>query len=285
MGAGNFGNRREMYPQTSLIIINNERISRATRELLAFLKGRGVVCYLAKAIESAEENSNDSIDIIFVEFADFIAKKSELIRLAKNGEIPLLIISEKFEEKEKMEAFAAGATDYITLPFSDRELESKLAYYGRINYNKKAGRDIIEINPNDLYRITFEKAAIGIAHVGLKGKWLRVNQRLATMFGYTPAEIVNKTWWDLTYPEDLYLDSDLMTRLLAGEIDSYSLTKRYLRKDGSVFWGLLNVSLHSDTDGNPLYFIFTLQDETSRHLAELAKTKNQNNYTVVSWKV
>ncbi len=289
MGTSGIGDEGKMYPRTSLIITHNE-ISRATRELLAFLKARGVVCHLA-AIESLEYNSRGNIDIIFVEFADFIVKKTEVMALTKSEEIPLIIISEKFDEREKIEAFTAGAADYITLPFSDRELELKLNYWP-LKCTRRISRGATDVNPveeikialkntEDLYRITFEKAAIGIAHVGLKGKWLRVNQRLATMFGYTPAEIVNKTWWDLTYPEDLYLDSHLMTQLLAGKIDSYSLTKRYLRKDGSVFWGLLNVSLHSDANGNPLYFIFTLQDETSRHLAELALKESEELYRCI----
>src|SRR6516162_2530972 len=80
----------------------------------------------------------------------------------------------------------------------------------------------------------FENAAIGIARVAPDGRWLEVNQRLCDIVGYTREELLTKTFADITHPDDLELDMSEKRRMLAGEIDTHFLEKRYYRKDGSV---------------------------------------------------
>jgi PAS domain S-box-containing protein len=120
----------------------------------------------------------------------------------------------------------------------------------------------------ELYRMTFEQAAIGIANVSLDGNYLKVNHKIAEIFGYTPAEIMTKTWQEMTHPEDLAKDLKLASRVLSGRIKTYSMEKRYYRKDGSMFWGLLNVSLRKHDNGEPDHFISTVQDITESKQAE-----------------
>ncbi|MBD1834624.1 PAS domain S-box protein [Cyanobacteria bacterium FACHB-472] len=86
------------------------------------------------------------------------------------------------------------------------------------------------------FRATFEQAAVGISHVGLDGRWLRVNQKLCEIVGYTREELLKLTFQDITHPEDLEADLALAHQLLTGEIKTYSMEKRYLRKDGSIVW-------------------------------------------------
>jgi len=93
------------------------------------------------------------------------------------------------------------------------------------------------------FRETFEQAAVGIAHVGIDGQWLRVNQKLCDIVGYTREQLMELTFQDITHPEDLAPDLAYVERLLAGEIKNYSLEKRYIRKDGSIVWIELTVSL------------------------------------------
>lgn len=93
------------------------------------------------------------------------------------------------------------------------------------------------------FRATFEQAAVGIAHVELDGSWMRVNQRLCDILGYTREEILQLTFQDITHPEDLRLDLSYAQQLLQGEIENYSLEKRYIRKDGSIIWANLTASL------------------------------------------
>src|SRR5262249_27934946 len=81
------------------------------------------------------------------------------------------------------------------------------------------------------FRATFDQAAVGIAHVAPDGRWLRVNQKLCDIVGYNHHELMRLTFQDITYPDDLEADLGYVRRLLAGEITTYSMEKRYFRKD------------------------------------------------------
>ncbi|MDQ3913159.1 MAG: PAS domain S-box protein, partial [Actinomycetota bacterium] len=118
------------------------------------------------------------------------------------------------------------------------------------------------------FRATFEQAAVGIAHNALNGSWLRVNQRLCDILGYSREELLGRTFQGITYPDDLDTDLEQSRRLLSGEISTYSMEKRYIKKDGSVVWGNLTVSLVREFSGEPKYFIAVVEDITERKQVE-----------------
>ena len=122
----------------------------------------------------------------------------------------------------------------------------------------------------DRFRSTFEQAAVGVAHVDLDGRWLLVNQKLCEIVGYSEAELLTTTFQDITYPEDLATDLDYVRQLLAGEIQTYMMEKRYVRKQGTMVWVNLTVSLRRDVVSNPIYFISAVEDIGVRKQAELA---------------
>ena len=105
-----------------------------------------------------------------------------------------------------------------------------------------------------LFRATFDRAVIGIAHVSPEGRWLRVNQRLCDLLGYDRAELAARTWREITHPADLPADRAAARRLLAGELDAYELDTRFVRKDGALAWAHLTVSLVRTAAGAPDYF-------------------------------
>lgn len=115
-------------------------------------------------------------------------------------------------------------------------------------------------NSEQLFRATFEQAASGLALVSTQGRFLRVNQHMCLLLGYSEDELLQMTFQEVTYPADI--DSDLQqTRLLRdGEISRYSRDKRYKRKDGSLLWGRLDVSLHRSAQGEPQFYISSVQD-------------------------
>jgi PAS domain S-box-containing protein len=117
-------------------------------------------------------------------------------------------------------------------------------------------------------RVTFENAAVGLAHVGADGSWLRVNAKLCTILGYAPDELLAMTFQDITHPDDIPSDWANAERMLAGEIDNYTMEKRYIRKDASVMWANLTVGCARKPDGALDYFISAVQDITARKLAE-----------------
>jgi two-component system sensor histidine kinase/response regulator len=125
------------------------------------------------------------------------------------------------------------------------------------------------------FRGTFENAAVGIAHTGVDGRWLRVNEKLTAILGCTVEEALRLRWQDVTYPDDLPASTEQLAAFLRGEQCSYSLEKRYVRKDGSVIWGQLVVSLQRDAAGQPAYAIAVIQDISDRKRldAELRQAK------------
>ena len=121
------------------------------------------------------------------------------------------------------------------------------------------------------FRTTFEGAAAGIAHVAPDGRWLRVNRKLRDTLGYARDELLSLTFQDITHPDDLGDSLDRVRRLLSGEIDEYSIDKRYLTRNGRYLWTNLSVSLVRDpSSGEPSYFISVIEDIDERKRAELA---------------
>jgi PAS domain S-box-containing protein len=120
----------------------------------------------------------------------------------------------------------------------------------------------------ELFRSAFDNAPIGITVSDLDGRYLRVNRALCDILGYPEEELLATTFQDLTYPEDLETSMAYADRLVAGEIDKYSLEKRYVRADGSPVWVSLSVSLMRDPDNRPLYYVAQVQDITERKRAE-----------------
>ena len=115
---------------------------------------------------------------------------------------------------------------------------------------------------------TFEQAAVGIAQVALDGRWKRVNRRRCEIVGYTQDELLARNFQDITHPEDLQADLDRVRWMIEGKIPTYTMEKRYIRKDGSTVWGLLTVSLVRTQDGRPDYFIKVIEDIDARKSIE-----------------
>ena len=107
-----------------------------------------------------------------------------------------------------------------------------------------------------------------MAHLDLGGRWLEVNQRLCDIVGYSSEELLALTFQDITHPDDLLADIENVRRLLAGEIVSYSMDKRYIRKDRSVIWIGLTATVQRSADGTPQYFISVVRDISGRKKAE-----------------
>lgn len=106
----------------------------------------------------------------------------------------------------------------------------------------------------------FQDAPIGMMLVDLEWKINRVNRSICEMLGYTEAELLTKTFQEITHPEDISTDLDLVRQMIAGDINDYRLEKRYFHKDGHVIWMLLSASLLKDQNRIPLHFIFHIQD-------------------------
>ena len=110
----------------------------------------------------------------------------------------------------------------------------------------------------------FEEAPIGMALVGLDGSFLRVNRALPELVGYDAEDLLTLTFQDITHPDDLEADLELVRQVLAGERRSYRMEKRYVRPNEAEVWVNLSVSLVRDESGEPLYFVSQIEDVTER---------------------
>ncbi len=118
------------------------------------------------------------------------------------------------------------------------------------------------------FRAAFHQAAVGIAHVATDGRWLLVNQKLCDILGYTPEELHLLTFQDITHPDDLNTDLEYVDQILADNIQTYSIEKRYFHKDSSIIWVNLTVSLTREVCGDPKYFISVIEDISERQAAQ-----------------
>ena len=127
----------------------------------------------------------------------------------------------------------------------------------------------------------FDFAAIGMALVSPTGQWLRVNQSLCEILGYSAEELLTKTFLEITHPDDLERDMASVGKMLAGELRTYKMEKRYFCKSGETVWALLNVSLVRTTEGTPLYFISQIEDITDRKRGEIATQEAEAKFRAV----
>jgi len=104
--------------------------------------------------------------------------------------------------------------------------------------------------------------------VSPEGKWLRVNRAMCEIVGYSESELLSKTFQDITHPDDLDADLELVRGVLAGDTAVYQMDKRYIHASGRVVWVQLDVSLVRDRDGLPQHFIAQVQDITRRRTTE-----------------
>ncbi len=129
------------------------------------------------------------------------------------------------------------------------------------------------------YRAVFEQAAIGIGRVSFAdARWIDVNEAFCRMLGYTTEEMLATPWPEITHPEDLDLDLVPFRRMAAGELDSYSVEKRIIHKDGHQVWARLTLSLVRDAEGQPDYEVAVIEDVTERKRAEEELRRSEDRY-------
>jgi len=131
------------------------------------------------------------------------------------------------------------------------------------------------------FSCAFRDAAIGMALVGTDGHWLQVNPALCKLVGYTEQELLATTFQAITHPDDLDTDLAFVRQMLAGEISTYQMEKRYFHKFGHIVWILLSVSLVRDPVDQPFYFIGQIQDITERKQAEEALRESEARYQLL----
>lgn len=124
-------------------------------------------------------------------------------------------------------------------------------------------------------RAAFEQAAVGMALVGLDGRFVEVNQKLCDLLGYAREELLARDFQHVTHPEDLAAGVTQMQRLLAGEITNFTQEKRYLRKDRTPVWASVSVAAVRGAGGSLDHLLAIVADLAARKAAESALQQSE----------
>ncbi|HJV93403.1 MAG TPA: PAS domain S-box protein, partial [Azonexus sp.] len=120
------------------------------------------------------------------------------------------------------------------------------------------------------FRALFAHAMVGMARSSADKRWIEVNPALAAMLGYTPEEMVGRTWSEMTHPDDLASDEERFAAVIRGEIDGYALEKRFLRRNGSVVHTQISARGIRNPAGVIDCFAVVIEDMTQHHETERA---------------
>ncbi len=168
------------------------------------------------------------------------------------------------------------------------EVSSSYLEFNGKAYNCTIVRDISDLktkerilrNSEARFRSAFDDAAIGMALVSLQGRFTKVNRSLCEITGYSEPELLSKTFVDITHPDDLDSDMNYVRQMLAGEIRTYQLEKRYITRSEQTVWVLLSISIVRDEREHPLYFIAQIQNIDDRKRTEKALRESEERFSL-----
>jgi PAS domain S-box-containing protein len=182
-----------------------------------------------------------------------------------------LFISDRINQVNAVVFFLIS---FVLLFFSQR---ARRAQAGERLGQEELRRHVEELRESgERFSSAFQNAAIGMALMGLDGRWLQVNRALCEQFGYSETELLATTFQNLTHPDDLEKDLAYVRQMLSEQIHTYQMEKRYYHKSGNIVWGLLSVSLVRNSQDVPAYFIAQIQDITERKQAELEARRSRS---------
>ncbi|WP_437204346.1 PAS domain S-box protein [Planctomicrobium sp. SH664] len=142
----------------------------------------------------------------------------------------------------------------------------------------------IEVRENeDLLRAVFESSNVGIIlNDPVTGRFLRVNDKFCEITGYSAAELADRTFLEIVDVSDHESIREIFSRLLAGTISEYSVEKRYLRKNGEIFWTRVNSVMLRNPDGSPRYKLAVIEEIQARKRAEFALRESEERFRMLA---
>jgi PAS domain S-box-containing protein len=165
-----------------------------------------------------------------------------------------------------VQALSNGAYDYLRKPVNPDELLATLRRgFDKIRlFKEKQAMEGTLSEVEQQIKASFNQAAIGIAHLSLKGEWLTCNNKFCQITGYEQEELQKMAIFDITHPDEVSNIRKTIDGILTGSAEFFSRETRYLRKDGRPVWVNVTISGVSSSSGEPLYFILFIEDITKR---------------------
>ena len=184
---------------------------------------------------------------------DYVGRRTAVLASAGIAQV------RRIDELEAAESELESTNEHLRQEISERERVGKEA--------RETERGLREVR--ERFESAFDNAPIGMALIATDHRWLQVNDALCRITGRTEAELKATTLRAITHPDDIDLDAQNLSRLLAGQISSYQVEKRYQHTWGHYVWVLVTASIVRDEDRSPLYLVSQVQDISERK--ELAR--------------
>jgi two-component system, sensor histidine kinase and response regulator len=274
-----------------VLIVDDERHNRQLLEVM--LKPEG---FLLESAASGEEAlamvAQHPPDLILLDIMmpgmDGYQVASTIKGNLATKNIPVIMVTALGDFNARMLGLNAGAEDFLTKPVERAELCVRVrnllrlkaygAYYDRYSQRLEGelgSRQADLVESERLYRSTFDAAPVGIVHVGMNGQWLRVNQRLCDLLGYSKEELP-RIGQELMRSEEVAGEAEAFRQMAAGTVDHHVVDeKRYRRRDGTFVWARVNISVHLDAEGRAQHFINVIEDITERRMLEALRADGE----------
>ena len=206
--------------------------------------------------------------------------------------IPVIMVTALDDRNARMLGLRAGAEDFLTTPVDQAELcvrvrnLSRLKASGDDTYSQMVEAEVglrtaDMVESEHLYRSTLDAVPVGVVHLSLDGQWLRVNQRLCDLLGFSRDELQSIGAPELLQSDALAGEVESRRQMAEGSRDHHVLDeKRYQRRDGSFMWARVNMSVHRDTEGHSKHFIAVIEDITERRMLE-AQVRQANKMDAI----
>jgi len=275
-----------------LVADDHELVRRGVRSLLQTRPDIEVCGESIDGRDAIEQAQRLSPDLIVMDISMPTLNGLEATREIRRTlpTIDILILSQHNSTEMMRQAFNAGARGYVVktaisqdlLQGIDKVRKGQLFFGDFVSEAAAPNVDMQEIlqrsqtfekalrESEERYRLTFEQAAVGIAHTSKDGHFLRVNPKLCEIVGYSQEILRKLTMREITHPAYLKVELGQSEKVAAGELDQYSTEKRLIRKDGSSVWVNQTISAVRESDNRLNYFVCVIEDITERKKAELA---------------
>jgi two-component system cell cycle sensor histidine kinase/response regulator CckA len=209
----------------------------------------------------AEEIIGQSIAVLFLPEAE--ASERALLERVEGGErFELYVCVRRRKNGSQVDVGVTMA------PVRDSQGRVTGSVHIARNFSERKRLDAVLLESEERFRGAFDFAATGMALIGADGRFLRVNQALSRIVGYTEGELLESTYASLTHPEELDADQCVLAQIVDETLGHSQAERRYRHKDGHFVWVLRSVALVRDSVDEPLYFIVQVQDISGQKEAE-----------------
>jgi PAS domain S-box-containing protein len=233
--------------------------------------------FTAQTVESREDflaaMKKSPPDLVLADYAlpGFSGMEALMLFRREQADIPFIVISGTIGDEQAAELMKHGATDFVPKNRMGKLVPAvRQALRDFAERNERRRAEMMRQSSEARFRALFECAGAGIAIEDLQGKIIQTNRSLQQMLGYEAEDLLAITRRDFTHSQDLKEETAHFKRLLSGESDHYRVEKRFVRRDGRIFWGRLTVSMVRDEAGAPQFTVAMVEDITERQRAEEA---------------